>query len=131
MQANKGESATATYDWEDGQNFIVCEFATTLKGIAVVGGTQWIGWDAVNKQVRSWSFYSRGGFGEAIWTKDGDKWTVKMNVTLPDGKKTSQTATITRIDGETISLQAKDKMLDGKPLPDLKEIKLKRARAEN
>jgi len=73
-ESPKGESATASYAWAENQNFIVSSFATTLNGVPVVGGTQWIAWDAIDKQVRSWSFYSGGGFGEAVWTKDGDKW---------------------------------------------------------
>src|SRR5262249_18463544 len=78
-EADKGESSTASYSWAENQNFIVSSFATTLNGIPVVGGTQWIAWDAVDKQIRSWSFYSGGGFGEAVWTRDGDKWAIKVN----------------------------------------------------
>jgi uncharacterized protein (TIGR02246 family) len=62
-EADKGESATASYTWAENKNFIVSSFATTLNGIPVVGGTQWIGWDAVDKRIRSWSFYSGGGTG--------------------------------------------------------------------
>src|SRR5262249_38275700 len=58
----KGESGNANFNWAENDNFIVSEFATTLNGIPVYGGTQWIGWDAIDKQVRSWSFYSGGGF---------------------------------------------------------------------
>ena len=58
-----------------------------MNGIPVVGGTQWIGWDAVAKQVRSWSFYSGGGIGEAVWTKDGGKWVSKVTARTADGKK--------------------------------------------
>ena len=129
-EADKGESATATYDWEDGQNFIVCEFATTLKGIAVVGGTQWIGGDAVNKQVRSWSFYSRGGFGEAIWTKDGDKWVMRTSAQTAEGKKVSAVNIMTRIDDDHMTWQMTKLTVDGESLPDQKPIKLKRVRTD-
>lgn len=69
-EAVKGESATASYDWAENENFIVSTFATTLDGEPVVGGTQWIGWDAVDKKVRSWSFYSGGGHGQAVWNQE-------------------------------------------------------------
>jgi len=78
-EAEKGESAKATYAWAENRNFIVSNFATTLEGVPVVGGTQWIAWDAVDKQIRSYSFYSGGGVGEAVWTKDGDAWALKVN----------------------------------------------------
>jgi uncharacterized protein (TIGR02246 family) len=90
-EAEKGESGTASYDWDENENFIVSSFATTVDGVPVVGGTQWIGWDAVDKQIRSWSFYSRGGFGEAVWTKDGNKWLLRTTARTADGKKVSAT----------------------------------------
>ena len=34
-------------------------------------------------RIRSWSFYSGGGIGEAVWTKDGDKWATQDHG--PDG----------------------------------------------
>src|SRR5262245_37083512 len=71
-ETEKGESATASYSWAENQNFIVSSFATTVNDIPVVGGTQWIGWDAVDKKIRSWSFYSGGGNGQADWTKEGN-----------------------------------------------------------
>src|SRR5262249_17777006 len=49
-EADKGESATASYDWAENQNFIVSSYATTLDGVPVAGGAQWIGWDALDKR---------------------------------------------------------------------------------
>src|SRR5207302_4747714 len=95
-EVEKGESATASYDWAENQNFIVSSFATTLDGVPVVGGTQWIGWDAIDKRVRSWSFYSGGGVGEAVWTKDGDRWILKTTAKTAAGKKGSATNVLTQ-----------------------------------
>jgi uncharacterized protein (TIGR02246 family) len=41
-EAEKGESAKADYHWAENKNFIVSSFATTVDGLPVVGGTQWI-----------------------------------------------------------------------------------------
>jgi uncharacterized protein (TIGR02246 family) len=79
----KGESGTASYSWAENKNFIVSNFSTTLNGIPVVGGTQWIVWDAVDKEIRSFSFYSGGGFGQAVWSKDGGKWLIKVLLAVP------------------------------------------------
>ena len=54
-EEDKAESSTASYSWAENQNFMVCAFTTTLKGIPVVGGTQWIAWDAIDKKVASWT----------------------------------------------------------------------------
>jgi uncharacterized protein (TIGR02246 family) len=126
----KGESATASYSWAENQNFLVSSFATTLNGIPVVGGTQWIGWDAVDKQVRSWSFYSGGGVGEATWTKEGAKWAIKTSARTAQGKKISLTNILTKIDEDHISWQPTQVTVDGKAVPDGAVIKLKRVKGE-
>ena len=33
-----------------------------------------IGKDAASEGLRSWTFESEGGFGEATWSRDGKKW---------------------------------------------------------
>jgi uncharacterized protein (TIGR02246 family) len=127
-EEQKGESGTASYSWADNRNFIVSTFATTVNGIPVVGGTQWIGWDAIDKQVRSWSFYSRGGFGEAVWTRDGDKWVIKTTARTADGKKVSVTNVLTRVDADHATWQPSGLTVDGKPMPDPAPVKLKRVK---
>src|SRR5262249_54778271 len=103
--AEEGESARDSYDWAENQNLIVSSFATTVDGVPVVGGTQWIGWDAVEKQIRSWSFYSRGGFGEAAWTKDGNTWALKTTARTADGKKAAATNIVTKTDEDHMTGQ--------------------------
>jgi uncharacterized protein (TIGR02246 family) len=125
-EAEKGESARAAYDWAENQNFIVSTFATTVDGVPVAGGTQWIGWDAVDKQVRSWSFYSRGGFGEAVWTKDGNRWALKISARMADGKKASATNVVTKTDDDHMAWQLTQLTVDGQSLPDAKPVKMKR-----
>jgi uncharacterized protein (TIGR02246 family) len=114
----KGESGSASYDWAENNNFIVSTFATTLDNIPVTGGTQWIGWDAVDKQIRSWSFYSGGGFGEGAWSKDGNKWTIKVTATN----------LVTKTDNDHLTWQVTRLTVDGETLPDLKPVKMKRVK---
>ncbi len=127
-EAEKGESATASYSWAENQNFIVSSFATTLNGVPVVGGTQWIGWDAIDKQVRSWSFYSGGGFGEAVWTKDGDKRALKTTARTAAGKKVSATNVLTKTDDDHATWQMTKLTVDGEAMPDPKPVKMKRVK---
>ncbi len=126
----KGEAMRASYSWAENQNFLVSSFATTLNGIPVVGGTQWIGWDAVDKQVRSWSFYSGGGFGEAVWTREGNKWTIKTTARTADGKKASVTNVLTRVDADHATWQATHLTVDGKEMPDSPPVKLRRIKGD-
>ncbi len=128
-EAEKGTSGTASYAWAENRNFIVSTFATTMNGIPVVGGTQWIGWDAIDKQIRSWSFYSGGGLGEASWAKDGaTKWTVKTTAKTADGKKVALTNVLTKVDADHLTWHATQLTIDGKAVADGAPVKMKRVK---
>jgi len=125
---DKGESGSASFHWAENENFIVSEFNTTLNGIAVYGGTQWIAWDAIDKQIRSFSFYSGGGFGEAVWSKDDNKWSVKTTARTANGQKVSATNVVTKTDNDHVTWQMTKLIVDGKSLPDPKPVKMKRVK---
>jgi uncharacterized protein (TIGR02246 family) len=128
-EGDNGETARASFSWADHQNFIVASFATTFKNITIGGGEQRIGWDPSSKQLRSWTFESSGGFAEATWTREGDnKWIINSRGVLQDGTKLIATHIITRVDADTFTWQSKERAADGKPLPDVKEIKMKRVK---
>jgi uncharacterized protein (TIGR02246 family) len=126
-ETDKGESTTVSYEFAENGNFMVCSFATMIKGVPVAGGTQWIAWDPIDKQLRSWSFYSGGGFGEATWTKDGNKWVVDTRAKSADGKKISVTNVVTKVDADNATWQATKLSVDGKAGPDGSVTKLKRS----
>ena len=59
---------------------------------------------------------------------DGDRWVIKSELVLSDGKKIAATNIITHVDADTMTWQSKDRTVDGKPVPDVKEIKMKRVK---
>jgi uncharacterized protein (TIGR02246 family) len=122
-----GELARVSFEWAPDQNFIVSTRTVETKEGVLDRGTQWIGWDPVTKQIRSWNFEADGGFGEGAWTKDGDKWIIKTTSVLADGSKVTATNVVNPISADSISLQSKEQTLDGKALPDTEETKMKRA----
>jgi uncharacterized protein (TIGR02246 family) len=121
-----GETARVAYQWDANQNFLIGEFATTIKQFAVGGGTQRIGWDAGNKQVRSWTFDNDGGFGGGQWTRDGNRWTIKSSATLTDGKNLTATGILTRVGPDTMTLEFRERTVDGQPTEAARTITLKR-----
>ena len=127
-ESEKGESAKASYDWAENRNFIVSSFATTLDGVPVVGGTQWIAWDAVDKKIRSYSFYSGGGVGEAVWTKNGDTWAVTVTAKTSAGKRVSATNVLTKVDADHTTWQMTKLTVDGQAMPDPKPVKMQRVK---
>jgi len=126
---DKGGSSTMSYHWHESQNFILNHFDISMKDISVAGGTQIIGWDASVKKPRAWSFLFNGGFAETVWNKDGDnKWKLAINATQRDGTKITATNVFKKIDNDHFSIQFVDRKVDGKALPDDKEIKMKRVK---
>src|SRR5262249_55664374 len=75
-EAEKGEVSRVSVDWAENQTFIVATFGSTFKSMTIGGGTQWIGWNPVEKHIRSWTFDANGGYGDGVWTKEGDKWSI-------------------------------------------------------
>src|SRR5262249_2334786 len=126
--SDKGETARVSFTWTPSQSFIVSSFTTTFKNLSIGGGTQWIGYDPTTKAIRSWTFENSGGFGEGTWTRAGDKWVIKATATLRDGTKVAATNILTRIDADTMSWESKDRTEDGKPLFDIKPVKMKRVK---
>ena len=122
------ELARVSFAWAPDQNFIVSTRTVETKEGVLDRGTQWIGWDPVSKQIRSWNFEADGGFGEGAWAKDGDKWIIKTTSVLADGSKVIATNVVSPLNADSISLQSKEQTVDGKALPDTNETKMKRAR---
>ncbi len=127
--AESGKSAEvgrASFAWAENQNFIIGSFTTTFKNTAIGGATQWIGWDPAARQIRSWTFENNGGFGEGTWSREGGQWLIKTAAVLRDGKKVTATNVLTRIDADTFTWQIRDITVDGKAVPETKEVKMKR-----
>jgi uncharacterized protein (TIGR02246 family) len=127
-EEEKGNVGRLSFSWGPQQNFIIGTYATTFKNISLSSGTQWIGWDPKTKHIRSWAFDDSGTFGEGSWTRKGDKWIIKTHSTLRDGKSVTATNIVTVLDAQTISWQSTERTVDGKALPDTKEIKMKRVK---
>jgi len=123
-----GEVARYTFTWGEGQNFIDSSFTTTFKNISIGGGTMRVGWDASTKRIRTWTFYTDGGFGEGSGTKEGAKWVFHANFVLRDGTKLEATNHLTMIDPDTITWQTTGRTVNGKQVPDTAAVTMKRVK---
>jgi uncharacterized protein (TIGR02246 family) len=124
----EGPAMNLAFSWAENNNFIVGNFATTLKDVPVAGGTQWIAYDPAAKSIRAWVFDSTGSISESRWTCEGKRLVSKTTTTLPDGKQATSSNVVTRLDDNTITLQFTQRSVDGKTQPDSAPIKLKRVR---
>lgn len=121
-------TVTAECDWSRNGNFLVRSFTVQVGDKLDMAGMQIIGWDPSAKQIRSWVFDSDGGFGEGVWTHQGDRWFVHQTGTLPDGRKSSSVNVLKRIDDNTCTLQSVDRMVDGELQPNIDEVEIAKER---
>jgi uncharacterized protein (TIGR02246 family) len=127
-EADKGKVERASLAWSPNQNYLVGGVWTTLNNAPISSSRLRIGWDPSAKRIRSWLFDETGGFSEGTWARDGKKWVVKTASVLQDGKKAAVTFVVTPIDADTVAWQARDRSVNGKSLPDGKEVRMKRVK---
>ena len=83
---------------------------------------QLIGWIRPAKTIRSWTFDSDGGFAEATWTFKKDRWYIRNQGVLADGRKGSMTNIIKQVDANSFTWQTIDRTAGGDLLPNVPEV---------
>ena len=117
--------------WTKNQTFITRQFAISVEDRLDMSGIQLIGWDPSTGKIRSWVFDSDGGFGEATWTKKGNRWSINASATMPDGRKTSAINIMTMLDKNSFTWQSTGRELGGEILPNIEPIKVVRNAASD
>lgn len=112
----------STYHWNRYKNFLAQEFSVTVEGSFEIEGKEIIGWDPINKNIRSWLFDSDGGFGQATWKKQDKSWVIEASQTLADGRNASSINIITPIDHDKFTWQSTGRTVGGELLPDIEPV---------
>jgi len=113
---------SSSYRWSDDGNFILNQYSAKIGDRAVMSGTQRFGWDPLAKQIRSWAFDSTGGFGEGLWTRDGERWVIKQRNVTNDGQVASATNVLTRIDQDRWGWESYDRMVGGELTSEIEQV---------
>jgi len=113
----EGAQVNTTVRWSAKQSFLIRSFKAQFEDGDVVEGTQVIGWDPQNKEIRTWTFNSDGSFGEGTMSKNGDEWMIKMTHVTSDGSLAAATQVLTRIDDNTLQIRKIGETVDGEPVP--------------
>jgi hypothetical protein len=121
---DKGEDATidTTCAWALNRKYITRTFRVTMDGKVALEGTQTIGWDPIQQQIRSWTFDSEGGFGEGHWIKDDNRWLVKTSFALANEDRASALNVFTYFDDNTLRWQSIDREIAGEIQPSIPEV---------
>ncbi len=108
---------TTTFRWTASQAFLLRSFDVESKDGIPMTGTQVIGWDPQQQQIRGWSFNSDGSFGESTWSRNGNSWMCQSVQTLATGGTASGTYVIERSDENSLTIQLIGHEVDGEPQP--------------
>jgi len=108
--------------WTKNENFMTRSFAFTIGDQVKKSGMQVIGWDAANKEIRSWVFDSDGGFAESTWKRKGDRWFIENTATLPDGGKATATNIMTKLDNDSFKWESVNREVDGQLVPNVEPV---------
>jgi uncharacterized protein (TIGR02246 family) len=117
-------------DWARGNNFLTRTFKVSEGDKVTLEGWQVIGWDPIEKRIRSWIFDSEGGYGQAFWTRDGNRWLLKETRVSADGSESSAEQTITYIDQDHCTFESVNHTLDGDPQPNIAKIEIDRVKTQ-
>jgi uncharacterized protein (TIGR02246 family) len=115
-----------TCRWAEDTSFLIRTYTVRVQGKPALTGTQRIGWDPVAGQFRSWNFDSQGGFSEGLWSREGNRWIIKMSGPLRSGKISTETNIITHVDKDKARWKSVDRTIAGRVLPDSPEFVLVR-----
>lgn len=129
------ESDNATVEnsvtWTKNKAFLSYSFKVATGNVDELEGTQIVGYDPLAGEIRSWMFDSDGGFGEGVWSRQGNMWIVKFNQVLADGRTASSTNVYSYIDDNTFTWTSIGREVDGESLPNVDPVTLVRKPAAN
>lgn len=116
--------------WSKNGAFLIHSFKVSTPGAATHSGMQVIAWDPAEKRIRSWTYDSRGGFGEESWSRSGDQWSIRKRFTLPDGGRASAVQVMTRVNDDAFRWKSVNRVIDGSLQPDADEMTIIRKSSE-
>ncbi len=124
IDADDDVEINSTFSWDKSKNFLYDNFSVVTEGTLELEGLQIIGWDPIEKKIRSWIFDSDGGFGDATWMKKDNHWVVETAQTLADGSRASSISVYTPIDANSYTWESTGREVGGKILPDIAPMKI-------
>jgi len=112
--------------WSEDENFLLMDYTAKTQGRPAMKTCQRIGWDPLAKRVRSWTFDSDGGYGDAHWTAIDAGWVIKSSAVLPDGETGSATLFIDPVDNDKFVMRGFDRIVGSETADDYEAIIVRR-----
>jgi uncharacterized protein (TIGR02246 family) len=126
IDQSEDDSVETSVTWTKNKSFLSYNFKVATGNVDELEGTQVVGWDPIAQTIRSWMFDSEGGFGEGVWSHEGDRWVVKFKQILADGGTASSTNVYTYLDNDSFTWQCIGREVNGEFLPNVDPVTLVR-----
>ena len=117
------EEATipVTVKWMLNRNLLVGEWKVEVGGEIINEGKWMWWWDTKAKQIRALSVATMGGYGESVWTKQGDKWVAKWTGAMGNGDDAPSVLTTSVVGSDILVHDWTQQKRGDKPRPDRRE----------
>lgn len=102
----------------DNNKFLLREFTVKISGRNVMSGSQRIGWDPLNGQLRTWIFDTEGGFAEGVWEQTEDAWVLHAIGVTAAGETATGSCIYKIVNDHTMTWQAVDHEVGGVRMAD-------------
>jgi uncharacterized protein (TIGR02246 family) len=122
VDESPGTLISTSYSWADDGRSILGQFRIQVGGQPAMTGEQRIAWDPQAKKIHSWVHDSEGGFAEGLWTRDGDRWLMKMTGASHDGRMASSTNVINHVAKDRMTWQSRDRVIGDEIMPDIEPV---------
>jgi uncharacterized protein (TIGR02246 family) len=126
VDETNGATVVTSYRMGEDGHSMTSDFRVQIGGKPAMAGTQWIAWDPHEGKVRSWMHDTEGGYSEGLWTRDGDRWVVKLNGATHDGQVASSTNVLTRVGKDRLTWQSHDRIVGNDVMPNVEPITIVR-----
>jgi uncharacterized protein (TIGR02246 family) len=127
---DKGDNLTvrSQYSWARGGNFLTRNVTVKRGAETTLEGWQIIGWDPIEGCIRSWTFDDEGGFSEARWTREGNRWLQRETGVTPDGNRTAADITFAKLSDDRFTWESNNRTIGGLPQPATGRIEINRVK---
>lgn len=124
----EGPQGTVVFkaDWAGNKNVIRCVSETTEKNGDSSTQTQFIYFDPLSRQIRSWQYDWTGGVGQARWQNTGNTFVSEARSVQANGTVAFARYSIEKINDSEFSWQSTNRRLAGMRIPDTQKLTAKR-----
>jgi uncharacterized protein (TIGR02246 family) len=122
VDQTSGATVMTSYRPADDGRAILSDFHVQVAGKPAMSGTQRISWDPSTGKLHSWVHDSEGGFAEGVWTRDGNRWVVKLNGVSHDGRVASSTNVLTHAGKDRMTWQSRDRVVGDTVMPNIDPV---------